>query len=130
MNTPGKLPKPTESELEILSILWENGPSTVRFVNDRLNEKKQVGYTTTLKFLQIMTDKGLVSRMADVRTHVYSSVIRKESVQSDLLDKLLATAFDGSAKRLVMQTLGSYKASREELEEIKKLINELEGGKK
>ncbi|MCX6233719.1 MAG: BlaI/MecI/CopY family transcriptional regulator [Bacteroidetes bacterium] len=130
MNTPGKLPKPTESELQILSILWEDGPSTVRFVNDRLNEKKQVGYTTTLKFLQIMTDKGLVSRMADGRTHVYSSVIRKESVQSDLLDKLLATAFNGSAKRLVMQTLGSYKASREELKEIKNLINELEGGKK
>jgi predicted transcriptional regulator len=130
MNTSEKIPKPTESELEILSVLWENGPSTVRFVNDKLNERKSVGYTTTLKFLQIMNDKGLVSRLIDGRTHVYSPVVRKENIQNEMLGKLLSTVFDGSAKRLVMRALGNYKASREELQEIKNLIKDLEGGKK
>jgi predicted transcriptional regulator len=130
MNTSEKMPKPTESELEILSVLWENGPSTVRYVNDKLNEKRSVGYTTTLKFLQIMNDKGLVSRLVDGRTHVYSPTVRKENIQKEMLGKLLTTVFDGSAKRLVMQALGNYKASKEELEEIKNLIKDLEGGKK
>ncbi len=120
--------KPTDAELEILSVLWEYGPSTVRFVNDHLNKDKRVGYTTTLKFLQIMTDKGIVSRQPDGRTHVYSALLDKEKVQHQLLDRLLDTAFGGSAQKLVLQALGNYEASREELQEIKALISKLEGG--
>jgi predicted transcriptional regulator len=130
MNDQNKIPRPTESELEILMILWDYGPGTVRFVNEKLNGKKVTGYTTTLKFLQIMTDKNLVTRNVEGRTHVYSAAIGKESVQKDLLDRLLENVFGGSAKKLVMQTLGNYKASKEELEEIKKLINKLEGGQR
>ncbi len=130
MNEQNKIPRPTESELEILMILWDYGPSTVRFVNEKLNGKKVVGYTTTLKFLQIMTEKNLVTRQVEGRTHVYSASIGKESVQKELLDRLLENVFGGSAKKLVMQTLGHYKASKEELEEIKKLINKLEGGQR
>jgi BlaI family penicillinase repressor len=121
--------KPTESELEILILLWKFGPSTVRFVNDKLNEKKPVGYTTTLKFLQIMNEKGLVERSADSRTHVYKAALREEDVQSQMLDKLLANVFGGSAKKLVMQALGNHDASPEELKEIRDLIKKLEGGK-
>ena len=123
-------PKPTASELEILSVLWENGPSTVRFVNDKLNEKKTVGYTTTLKFLQIMTDKGLVTRESEGRTHIYSPALKEDRARTQLLDKLLDTAFGGSASKLVMQALGNYKSSREELDEIRALIDKLEGGVK
>ena len=118
--------KPTESELEILSVLWKTGPSTVRTVNEILNEKKDVGYTTTLKFMQIMTDKGLLVRDENSRTHIYKPLIMQEEVQSHLLDKLLQTAFGGSAKKLVMQALGNHDASSEELKEIKELIKKLE----
>ncbi len=121
--------KPTESELEILTVLWKHGPSTVRFVNDILNERKPVGYTTTLKFLQIMTEKGMVERSADSRTHIYSAILRQEDVQNQMLDKLLTNVFGGSAKKLVMQALGNHKASPEELKEIRELIKKLEGGK-
>jgi predicted transcriptional regulator len=93
-----------------------------------LNKDKRVGYTTTLKFLQIMTDKGIVSRQPDGRTHVYSALLDKEKVQHQLLDRLLDTAFGGSAQKLVLQALGNYEASREELQEIKALISKLEGG--
>jgi len=130
MNKKPKIPKPTEAELEILAVLWEYGPNTVRFVNEKLNEKKRVGYTTTLKFLQIMTDKGMVSRDVDSRTHIYTALLREEKVRTQLLDKLLDTAFGGSASKLVMQALGNYNSSNEELEEIKKLIKKLEGGRK
>ncbi len=121
--------KPTDAELEILSVLWEFGPITVRFVNDQLNKRREVGYTTTLKMLQIMSEKGLVSREMDGRTHIYSARISQEKIQGKLLDRLLETAFGGSAQKLVMQALGNHSSSKEELEEIKKLIRRLEGGK-
>jgi len=123
------IPKPTDAELEILAVLWEYGPSTVRFVNDQLNERREVGYTTTLKFLQIMSEKGLVTRNTDGRTHIYEAVNNQAQIQDQLINKLVDTAFGGSAQKMVMQALGNSQPSREGLEAIKKLINELEGGK-
>ena len=122
--------KPTESELEILQVIWEFGPSTVRFINDRLKLNKKVGYTTTLKIMQIMTEKGILSRNTESRTHVYTSLISQDMAQQQLLDKLLKSVFGGSAKKLVIQALGNHKSTKTELEEIKKLIRDLEGGKK
>ena len=118
--------KPTESELDVLSIIWENGPSTVRLVNDSLNKKRSVGYTTTLKIMQIMFDKGILSREVDGRTHIYKPIISQKSVQGKLVDRLLETAFGGSATNLVMNALGNHNSSKEELMEIKKLIQKLE----
>src|SRR4030042_4617219 len=89
--------QPTDSELEILQVLWENGPSTVRFINDHLNEKRIVGYTTTLKIMQIMTEKGILSRLKKDRTHIFSPVLKQIEIQSLLVDKLLKSAFGGSA---------------------------------
>ena len=118
--------KPTESELEILNILWNEGPSNVRSVNNIINQQKEVGYTTTLKLLQIMTQKGLVERDESARTHIYSAKIKAEDIQGEMLDKLLNTAFGGSASKLVLSALGSGKTSGKELEEIKALIQKLE----
>jgi len=120
--------KPTESELDILRILWEKGPSTVRLVNEVLNQEKETGYTTTLKLMQIMAQKGIVTRDETSRTHVYKPAIERRNVQETLLNKLVDAAFSGSASQLVMQALGQGKASQAELEEIKKLIEKLEGG--
>lgn len=122
--------KPTDVELEILQILWQHGPSTVRFVNDELNKQRQneTGYTTTLKMLQLMTEKGLVSRNTSTRTHVYSSHISQEDTQKNLVNRLVDTAFGGSAMKLVMQALGNKKTSKKELAEIKKMIDDLEKG--
>jgi predicted transcriptional regulator len=122
--------QPTDSELEILRILWEKGPSTVRFVNEQLNRTRRVGYTTTLKIMQIMTDKKLVIRNEDERSHIYSAAFEEKDIQNRLIDKIVDAAFGGSASRLVMQVLGNHKASQEELEEIRKLLNNLdENGK-
>jgi len=121
--------KPTESELEILSILWKNGPSTVRMVNEEMNRIKSVGYTTTLKLMQIMNEKGMVGRDTEGRTHTYFAISRQEDAQKSMLDRLLETAFGGSASKLVLQALGNHKTSEEELNEIKALIERLEGGK-
>lgn len=132
--------KPTESELEILQLLWEMGPSTVRTVNDRLNDPKnpsrggrrlagdqrEVGYTTTLKIMQIMFEKGLVTREEDGRTHIYTAVINEQDTQSALLQQFVDTAFRGSAMKLVLQALGNHDASPDELDEIKSLIAQLE----
>lgn len=122
--------KPTDVELEILQILWQHGPSTVRFVNDELNKQRQneTGYTTTLKMLQLMTEKGLVSRDTSTRTHVYNSHISQEDTQKKLVNRLVDTAFGGSAMKLVMQALGNKKTSKKELAEIKKMIDDLEKG--
>jgi predicted transcriptional regulator len=120
--------KPTEAELEILSVLWEKGSSTVRTVNDILNTKKSVGYTTTLKLMQIMTEKGILDRTLKGRTHIYSPVILEEDVQKRLMDRLLETAFRGSAKKLILQALGNHRASNEELMEIKEMIKKMEEG--
>lgn len=129
MNLKQKSFKATGSELEILSILWRLGPSTVRVVNDEMNRVKIVGYTTTLKLMQIMTEKGMLGRNMDGRTHIYHAVASQEDAQVKMLDRLLETAFGGSASKLVMQTLGSHKTSDKELQEIKELIRKLEGGK-
>lgn len=123
-------PKPTDAELEILAVLWAFGPSTVRAVNEKLNEKREVGYTTTLKFLQIMSDKGLVSRDMNGRTHIYNAELSREEAQGQMLNRMLDTAFGGSAKQLVMQLLGNSNSSKEELAEIRELIRKMEGGEK
>ena len=122
------IPKPTDGELEILQILWEHGPVPVRFVNELLNEKhtKEIGYTTTLKLMQIMLDKGLVKRNTDSRTHIYSAAIDESLTQKRLLDQFVDSTFRGSAMKLVMQALGNHEASKEELDEIKSLIEKIE----
>lgn len=120
--------KPTEAELEILRILWSKGPSSVRIVNDRINESKEAGYTTTLKIMQIMAQKGLVGRDESSRTHIYEALIKKDKVQNAMLDKLMDSAFGGSASQLVLNALGRGDASQKELEEIKALIKKLEDG--
>ncbi|TND09939.1 MAG: putative transcriptional regulator [Bacteroidetes bacterium] len=122
--------KPTESELEILQVLWENGPSTVRFINDKLNEQKETGYTTTLKIMQIMTEKKLLKREEDGRSHIYKAAIRRDDTQKQMLDRILETAYGGDAAALVLQALGHSKTTKEELEQIKAFIKQMEGGKK
>jgi predicted transcriptional regulator len=117
--------RPTESELIILQILWEVGPASVRAINDRMNKTKNVGYTTTLKLLQIMTDKGLVSRVKEGRNHIYSAAVEQQKAQQQLLDKLLTNVFGGSAKKLVLQALGNHQPSEKELEEIRNYIDGL-----
>ena len=121
--------KPTESELNILQVLWEKGPASVRSINEELSRTRDVGYTTTLKLLQIMTDKGLVTRIKDGRNHIYSAAVEQNTTQQQLLDKLLNGVFGGSSKKLVMQALGNSQPSKEELEEIRQYIERLEGGK-
>jgi predicted transcriptional regulator len=118
--------KPTEAELDILAILWEKGPSSVRIVNDVLNKIRRVGYTTTLKQLQIMHEKGMVTRESDGRTHIYKAAHEREETQRQLLDRLLVAAFGGSAAKLVMQVLGDHSSSQKELDEIKALIKKIE----
>jgi predicted transcriptional regulator len=120
--------KPTDAELSILRVLWERGPSTVRQVHEVLNSKRRAGYTTVLKLLQIMTDKGLVERDDSARTHVYVARFSEEHTQRQLITHLLDRAFGGSATKLVMQALATRKASAEELMEIRRLIEEREGG--
>lgn len=124
-----KVPKPTDAELKILQILWQNGPSSVRFVNDKLNEEKEVGYTTTLKIMQIMVEKELVKRNTESRTHIYQSRIEEDATQKQLLKKFVDATFRGSAMKLVMQALGNHEASEDELEKIKALIKKIESEK-
>ena len=123
-----QIPKPTDSELEILQVLWHSGPSTVRIINEKLNEKKEMGYTTTLKLLQIMFEKGLVERNENERSHVYSASLKENDVQKVLLDKLLETAFSGSAAKLVLQALGNSSTSKEDLKKIREYLNQIERG--
>lgn len=120
--------KPTESELEILKVLWSEGPSTVRDVNNALNAIREIGYTTTLKIMQIMTQKGSVKRDESSRTHVYSAAVKEAEIKDAMIDRLMDTAFSGSASQLVMQALGRGKTSPQELEKIKALIEKMEGG--
>lgn len=124
------LPRPTDGELEILNVLWQRGPSTVREVHEVLLENKEIGYTTILKLMQIMSEKGLVSRDESDRRHVYEAERAQDETQRQLLSDLLDRAFNGSATKLVMQALSSKKASREELAEIRRMLDELERGKK
>ena len=120
------LPKPTEAELAILRVLWERGPSTVRDVQEALEAERGTGYTTALKLLQIMTDKGLVRRDDRQRTHVYEAVLPAEATQRQLVRDLLDRAFGGSARQLVMQALSAERASKADLAEIRKLLDELD----
>ena len=117
-------PRPTDAELAILRVLWARGPCTVRQVHDQLNRAKRTGYTTVLKLMQIMTDKGLVMRDESERSHVYRAKIGEQQTQRHLLRDLLERAFNGSAKKLVMQALSAAPASKEELAEIRRLIDE------
>ena len=117
--------KPTESELEILQVLWDKGSASVREVHEELAKSKDVGYTTTLKLMQIMFEKGLVKRDATFKTHIYEPMVSRDRTQKHLLNKMIDTLFGGSPTQLVLQALGNHKASEEELEEIQQLLNNL-----
>ncbi len=118
--------KPTESELAILQILWKHGASTVREVNDSLNKDREVGYTTTLKIMQIMTEKDLVSRDTSSRTHVYQAKVEESSAKKSILKEFIQSTFSGSTTNLILQALGTDTPTKEELTEIKSLIDKLE----
>ena len=121
--TLNKNSKPTESELEILQVLWAKNSATVRDVHEELLKIKDAGYTTTLKLMQIMFEKGLVTRDSSSKTHIYQPAVSRENTQNLFLNKMIDSLFSGSSAQLVMQALGNHKASKEELEEIKKYLN-------
>jgi predicted transcriptional regulator len=118
-----KIPRPTDAELAILRTLWQEGPSTVRRVHEVLRKEKDLGYTTVLKALQVMTGKGLVVRDVSQRSHVYAPSETQEQTQRTMVDYLLFKAFGGSAMKLVMQALDSSPASKEELDQIRKMLD-------
>ncbi|MEM7202310.1 MAG: BlaI/MecI/CopY family transcriptional regulator [Planctomycetota bacterium] len=120
--------RPTDAELEILAILWQRGPSTVRQVHQQLNEQRKSGYTTVLKLMQIMTDKGLVRRDETVRPQVYRAVRSEKNTQRQLLRDLLDRAFSGSPSSLVLQALSAKKTTPEERQRIRALLDRLEEG--
>jgi BlaI family penicillinase repressor len=121
------LPEPTRSELEILQVLWQHGPSTVRFVNDHLNEqKREVQYTSTLKLMQIMADKGLLTRDESQMKHVYSAAEEESKTKEFLLERFVNTMYNGSASSLMMQLLGNKKTSKKEIAAIKELLKKLD----
>ena len=122
------LPRPTDAELAILRVLWERGASTVREVLEVIEADRGTGYTTTLKLMQIMLEKGLVRRNDEQRTHVYEAAVTRVKTQRQLIGDLLDRAFEGSAQQLVLQALSAKKSSRAELAEIRKLLEKLEGG--
>jgi BlaI family penicillinase repressor len=124
--------RPTDGELEILRALWDHGPSTVREIHDILNQPKPTGYTTVLKLTQIMAEKALVRRneVQNQRAHVYEASVPKEQTQRQLVGDLVGRAFDGSASELVMQALSAQRATPQELEEIRKLLDAYERGTK
>ena len=117
--------KPTESELEILQILWQKKSCTVREVHEILEKTKPVGYTSTLKLMQIMHEKGLVDRDTSARTHIYTPLLNQEKAQKQLVKKMVENVFNGSAASLVMQALGNHKTNPEEIEEIKNFLDQL-----
>ncbi|HZT44192.1 MAG TPA: BlaI/MecI/CopY family transcriptional regulator [Chthonomonadaceae bacterium] len=127
MDRKDKLPKPTDAELSILRVLWRQGPSTVRDVYEELSRERPMVYTTVLKLMQIMTEKGLVHRKEHGRAHIYHPAQSEENAQRTLVNDLLDRAFGGSAQRLILQALTDRKASKEELAEIRRLLDELEG---
>ena len=123
---PKAPPKPTDSELEILHVLWQHGPATVRTVNEQLGQHREIGYTTTLKIMQLMLEKGLVQRDDDARSHIYRAAVREQDTQGLLLDRFVEATFGGSALKLVMQALGHRKTSPDELAQIRRLLNDIE----
>jgi predicted transcriptional regulator len=122
-----EIPRPTDAELAILRVLWQRGPATVKEVHAELARRAPTVYTTTLKLLQIMTEKGLVERDEEQRAHLYRTRLREEQTQTQLVGDLLDRAFDGSAGRLVLRALSSRPATAEELAEIRELLDRLEG---
>ena len=124
------LPKPTDAELSILRVLWRRGPSTVRQVYEEWNARQPTGYTTVLKLMQIMVEKGLLKRDDTERSHVYRATLAEEETQRQLVGHLLERAFSGSAQKLVMQALSAKKATPEELAEIRRLLDQMEGDSK
>ena len=125
---PSKPPKPTDAELAILRVLWQRGPSTVRDVWEQLSPKQHTGYTTVLKTMQIMAEKGLLARDETDRSHVYRAARSEAQTQRQVVGHLLERLFSGSAPKLVMQALAAKKATPAELAEIRKLLNDMEGG--
>ncbi|QNK63360.1 BlaI/MecI/CopY family transcriptional regulator [Pedobacter sp. PAMC26386] len=127
MEKPKKsIPEPTKAELEILQVLWEFGPSTVRLVNDKLNEQREVNYTSTLKQMQIMAEKGILKRDESQMKHIYIPVEAEEKTKGLLLDRFVNTLYKGSASNLVMQLMGNKKTSKEDIDAIKELLNKLD----
>ena len=117
--------KPTEGELEILQVLWQKGKATVREVHEKILESKDAGYTTTLKLMQIMFEKGLVTRDDSSKTHIYQANVSKEKTQTQFVGRMISSLFGGSSTQLVMQALGSQSPSKEELHEIQQLLDNL-----
>jgi BlaI family penicillinase repressor len=116
--------KPTESELEILQVIWKKNQCTVRDVHEELAKNKDAGYTTTLKLMQIMHEKGLVERDTTAKTHLYSALITREQAQQTALDKIISTVFKGSTSDLVIQALGHHRASKDEIDAIKSYLEQ------
>ena len=129
MDTKKTTVKPTEKELEILHILWQNGPCSVKEVHQLMGGNVKNGYTTILKFLQIMFEKNIVSRQKSGKLHVYKAVANKKKTKKQMVEKIIDTVFEGSATQLVMSALGNTRSSKEELKAIRKYLDELEGGK-
>ncbi|UAY51024.1 BlaI/MecI/CopY family transcriptional regulator [Ferruginibacter albus] len=117
--------KPTESEVEILQVLWDKQVATVREVHEELTKTKDAGYTTTLKLMQIMFEKGLVTRDSSNKTHTYQPAVSKENTQNLFLNKMIDSLFSGSPAQLIMQALGNHKASPQELNEIRNYLNSM-----
>ncbi len=117
--------KPTEGELEILQVLWVNGKATVREVHENILKYKEAGYTTTLKLMQIMFEKGLVSRDDSSKTHIYTANVSREKTQNQFLGKMINSLFGGSSTQLVMQALGNHSPNKQELDEIQALLDNL-----
>lgn len=124
--SPSHHPKPTASELEILRVLWERGPSTVREVHEALRSKKSTGYTSVLKLLQIMTEKGTVRRDENQRAHVYEACEPAEKTKRDLAGDVLQRVFEGSASQLMLHALAGRPTSREEIKELRRMLDEHE----
>lgn len=124
--TKAKLPRPTDAELDILRVLWSQGPSTVRDVHSALEKQRAIGYTTVLKFMQIMAEKGLVERDERERAHVYKAALAEEQTQRQLVRHLVERAFGGSATNLVLQALATEHASAEEIRQVRAMLEEFE----
>ena len=121
--------KPTESELEILQVIWKRGECSVRDVHEELIKNKDAGYTTTLKLMQIMHEKGLVERDTAAKSHLYKALITRGQAQQGALDKIISTVFKGSTADLVIQALGQHRASKDEIDAIKNFLKGIENGK-
>lgn len=118
--------EPTKAELEVLHVLWANGPSSVRFVNEKLNEQRDINYTSTLKVMQIMADKGILKRDESQVKHIYYPVEGEQKTQEHMLGRFVDSVYQGSTEKLVMQVLGNKKTSREDLAAIREILNRLE----